>query len=252
MSRRKTMLKRAIMVALGAVLALAVAMPVAFGQVGQGSVASGMAEKLAADWWSWAVSTPEAENPLMGEYTDNPNHPYLAYEPEKCDGQPVTDVRGKKWFLAGSAGDTSGGLNPEAAERSCTVPKGTQLFFPVVNTVVSDPVDGAEEDLPQIADALIDDALEDGSWYVRVDGKNVKAKRIFRVQSAPFALDYHPQNPLAPFGYTGSLPSVSDGLWVTLPPLSKGLHTIEFGGDFYIDMYDYAFPLDIVYHVRVK
>lgn len=70
------------------------------------------------------------------------------------------------------------------------------------------------------AKALTDDMLQgDSSWYVKVDGENVKAKRIIRAQSAPFILYFHPKNPFADFGYVGKKVSVGDGLWVTLPPL---------------------------------
>lgn len=248
------MLKRAIMVALGVVLALAVAMPVAFGQVGQGAVASGAAKELAADWWSWAASKPMAKNPMIGSYTKPDS---------RCNGNPVTEVRGKKWFLAGYAGELPGIQPTPAAVRSCNVPKGTQLFFPVVNNVLSKGVleDGENaEQLRANAKALTDDMLQgDSSWYVKVDGENVKAKRIIRAQSAPFMLYFHPKNPFADFGYVGKKVSVGDGLWVTLPPLSSGeLHTIKFGGEFVLGEEtpspddNFTFTQDIVYKVRVK
>src|SRR5215218_9807470 len=104
-------MKRAIVMALSVILALVVASPMALGQVGQGAAASGKASELAADWWQWGSSKPVAENPLLG---GDPN-----YTEEQCDGQPVSDTPGKKWFLAGAFG--SG-----AVERTCTMPVGTQ------------------------------------------------------------------------------------------------------------------------------
>jgi hypothetical protein len=46
--RRKTVVKRAIVMAISVLLALIVALPMAFGQVGKGADASGTAEELAA------------------------------------------------------------------------------------------------------------------------------------------------------------------------------------------------------------
>jgi hypothetical protein len=44
-------MKRMIVMAISILLALTLAMPVAFGQVGQGSKASGSTGELAAAWW---------------------------------------------------------------------------------------------------------------------------------------------------------------------------------------------------------
>jgi hypothetical protein len=113
-------MQRIMVMALCVVLALVVASPMAFGQVGQGAAASGKAGELAADWWKWALSKPAAENPLIGGDPD--------YSEDQCDGQSATDMPGKKWFLAGT-------LDGSQVERTCTVPVGKQLFFPVGNIV---------------------------------------------------------------------------------------------------------------------
>src|SRR3989337_1938917 len=99
-------MRRIVVLALGVLLALASAVPLASAQVGQGAKAS----ELAADWWQWALAEPAATNPLVGDYTDGP----------QCDGRPVSDVPGKKWFLAGS-------FDGSAVERTCTMALGTQL-----------------------------------------------------------------------------------------------------------------------------
>ena len=111
-------MKRVVLMALSVVLALALAAPTALGQVGQGAKASGEAGELTAAWWQWALSKPAAENPLIGDYDGG----------SQCDGEPVTDVSGKTWFLGGS-------LSQEPVVRTCTAPVGTQFFFPVVNNL---------------------------------------------------------------------------------------------------------------------
>jgi hypothetical protein len=204
--------KRIVVMALSVILALVVASPMAFGQVGQGAKASGKAAELAADWWIWALSKPAAENPLI---RGDPN-----YTEEQCDGQPVSDTPGKKWFLAGT-------LDGSAVERTCTMLVGTQLFFPVGNIVflITEPEE-TEEEARQFVNEFIDDVLADPdfSMVVTVDGKEMKPKRIVRADSPLFTATI-PEDGLLP---AGSYDGVADGLWAALPPLSKGEHTIHF------------------------
>jgi hypothetical protein len=209
-------MRRIVVLALGVLLALALAAPLASAQVGQGAKASGKASELAADWWQWALAEPVATNPLVGSYAGGP----------QCDGRPVSDVPGKKWFLAGS-------FDGSTVERTCTMPVGTQLFFPVGNYVflITEPEE-TEEIAREAANGFIDAVLADPefSMIVTVDGKEVKSKRIVRADSPLFSATV-PENNL--FSACCGLPAgdydaVADGLWAALPPLSKGEHTIHF------------------------
>src|SRR6266403_5000882 len=68
--------------------------------------------QLSAQWWQWALSIPTSVNPQLD-----------------LDGKNVVvGQRGSVWFLAGIFG---GGT----VTRTCSVPEGTQLFFPVTNQV---------------------------------------------------------------------------------------------------------------------
>src|SRR5213083_1086403 len=61
-----------------------------------------------AAWWQWVLSIPFAQNPIFDSTG------------EDCDvGQS-----GPVWFLAGTSGST--------AVRSCTIPAGKSIFFPIV------------------------------------------------------------------------------------------------------------------------
>ncbi len=200
------------MMVVSVILALVVASPMALGQVGQGATASGKAAELAADWWIWALSKPAAESPLIGGDPD--------YSDRQCDGQPLSGTPGKKWFLAGT-------LDGSAVERTCTMPVGTQLFFPAGNIVflITEPGE-TEEEARQYVNEFIDDVLADPafSMAVTVDGKEINPKRIVRADSPLFTATV-PEDGLLP---AGSYSGVADGLWVALPPLSKGEHTIHF------------------------
>lgn len=205
-------MKRWIVMAVSILLALTLAAPVAFGQPGQGSTASGASGKLAAAWWQWALSEPADTNPLIGGYTDGP----------QCDGQPLTDTLAQEWFLGGSFGAS-------AVERTCTVPVGTQLFFPAFNiAILRDPANpgDTEAHLFDQAHGYVDAALADPdfSMVVTVDGKAVPTKRIVRAEAGIFS----GESPLlvSETNPSGSYEAVTDGYWVTLPPLSKGEHTI--------------------------
>jgi hypothetical protein len=224
MNRRKTVVKRIIIMALGVLLALALATPMALAQVGQGAKASGTAAELAAAWWQWATSNPVDSNPLIGPNDDHP-----VYSEEQCDGTPVSPTQGKTWFLAGT-GDGS------KVVRTCTMPVGTHLFFPVVNIVgfpfPANPLETKESERAA-AIARMDAVLGARDFFslVTVDGKMVKSNRIGR---ATYSLGTGPYFTLTlpkdnVFGQpAGEYEATADGLWVTLPPLPPGVHTIHF------------------------
>ena len=73
---------------------------------------------LSAQWWQWALSIPAAINPVSDTTGAN------------C----MVGQRGPVWFLAGS-------ITGVPTVRTCTVPEGVPLFFPVINTVwINTPV----------------------------------------------------------------------------------------------------------------
>ena len=205
-------MKRVVLIALGVLLALVLASPVAFARVEQDTQASAGTSQLAAEWWQWAVSKPVDENPLLGGDPD--------YSEEQCDGQPLSGASGETWFLAGT-------LDGSHVERTCTAPAGKQLFFPVVNYVffITEPGE-TEEIARQAANDYIDGLVADPRFKMRVtvDGKKVKSSQIIRADSPLFTATV-PEGGLLP---AGSYDGVTDGLWVTLPSLPEGEHTIHF------------------------
>ena len=70
----------------------------------------------SARWFQWLLSIPADKNPAFDDTGKN------------CkEGQT-----GQVWFLAGTFGGK--------AERTCTIPRGQDLFFPVVNSVFGEGV----------------------------------------------------------------------------------------------------------------
>jgi hypothetical protein len=177
-----------------------------------------------ARWWQYVMGIPADQNPLA-DLTG-----------EKCGlGQ-----WGPVFFLMGTMGG--------AAERTCNVPLGKALFFPIQNTMCSIPEDGttlADISRPDCnVDAVIPKTLS-----VTVDG--VDLKRLYKYRGKTF------------FSFTGGAPSVfgswpvaphyegyhetafADGYWVMLKPLSAGLHDLHFKA---------GNPpwLEVTYHLNVQ
>ncbi len=229
-------MRRIVVLVLSVLLALTLVAPMASAQVGQGAKVSGKAAQLAAAWWQWALADPVATSPLVGDYTGGP----------KCDGRPLSDVPGKKWFLAGS-------FDGSAVERTCTMPVGTQLFFPVLNAIWINTEPHETEELARrevrkyIESVLADPDL---SITVTVDGKEVKSKRIVRTDSPFFASQIPEDNVFDSPAFdlpAGSYEGVADGLWAALPPLSKGEHTIHVE----VSAPNVGFSQDFTYHLTV-
>jgi hypothetical protein len=208
-------MKRMIVMALSVILALSIAMPVAFGQVGQSSTSSsGNAGQLVAAWWQWALDEPASQNPLVGSYDQS-----VPPGDTQCDGNNPSGV----WFLAGTASGNT-------ATRTCTAPADTQLFYPVVNTiwVFTDPTDtnaGARDYLDGFMKAVLTDPKFQRTLVVTVDGQPVPSSSIGRADS-PFFNLVLPENNLVGLD-AGTYKAKGTGLWVTLPPLSEGEHTIH-------------------------
>jgi hypothetical protein len=222
MNRRSTSVKRTIILALGVILALGMAIPMAAAQTTLPPKQD--LGELGAEWWQWAYHKPQNVSPVLGSYEGG----------AQCAGGGA----GKVWFLAGS-------FTGEDVTRTCHVPANKWIFFPVVNaecsTVEGNPPPGAT--LEDCATLFLDFVLEGSSMFATVDGQDVlgdisdnrAASGVFTFTLPKnnvdfFCLDEEGQPVLqCPPGPTEA---ASDGIWVLLEPLPRGTHTIEFGGDF--------------------
>lgn len=211
-------MNRSIAVVLGALLALFVAAPVAFAQTEDASEASERARELSAAWWKWALEKPSSASPFDGSYEGG----------ARCNGQSADASAKNVWFLAGT-------ITGEEVSRTCTAPSGREIFFPVVNLLDLN-VEGAqsEEELRQEVKGWMDEALANPGppLFATVDGQPVEMKRLDSPSDLfHFTLlkrNYVTEN----FGVaSGQYVGVTDGVWVTLPPLPKGNHTVHFGGN---------------------
>jgi hypothetical protein len=148
---------------------------------------------------------------------------------------PITDPTGAKctqqqsgpiFYLAGTNGDPA--LAP--VTRTCTVPGGKALFFPILNSLWGAAVSDCDPTNPGVVCNIATlrksaaDSMDSVTLQAVIDGKSLKDLDQQRVQSPVLTITL-PNNP----PYT---PNVSDGYWLLLPPLPAGKHTIYFKGVF--------------------
>jgi hypothetical protein len=192
----------------------------AAGAIGPEAPVGGMNySEWSARWWQWNVSLPVDTDPEDPDTNQNP-----LYDGADCKNG-ANGQFGPVWFLTASF---------TGAERTCDVPAGKFLFFPLVNTECStlepDPWHGDnEEELRSCATSFVLSAP-----FAIIDGVAVRnLERRYLVVSPMYTVALPPGNwwgvdPCTPDG--GSAQSVSNGYWLMLAPLSPGEHTIQFGG----------------------
>jgi hypothetical protein len=180
----------------------------------------------SARWWQWLLSIPAAVNPNLDTTGAN------------CAQGQSANV----WFLAGTFGGS--------AARTCTVPAGKALFFPMINNVAFQPnTTDTLNSLRSQAAGLIDN-VSVTSLICSIDGKRCALDlSLFRVTSPSFSVIVPPNGLIAPDSYNGATnpPFVSDGYWMFLAPLPTGQHVINFGGTS-----SGGFTVNVTYNLTVQ
>lgn len=147
-------------------------------------------------WWQWALSFDRVRSPVADRTG------------QMCASRQSGDV----WFLAGTYGTAR-------TERTCHVPAGKTLFFPLINYVTYRVDDSDESCASLVARAA---ALTDrpSVLVLNLDGQQFDQLQTHRLaQSRCFSLV--PGQPAD---------AASNGYYVALKPLSRGAHTLHFGG----------------------
>lgn len=159
-------------------------------------------EQWAIEWWKWIFSIPKKNSPLLDSTGENGS----------------INQSGPVWFLAG----TSGG----SAERSCTIPAGKSVMFPIINVEcnsIKDRTDG--EGLIKCASSDVDTIKTFGA---SINGTKIPRPERYRVCTPVFSV-------LLPAGNIigvepGQMQVVSDGYYLLLRPMQTGIHSVQFGG----------------------
>ena len=150
-------------------------------------------------WWQWAASFDRSMSPVADKTG------------ELCH----LEQDGPVWFLAGTYGT-------RRTIRTCDVPRGKYLFFPLINYVVYPAEDGEPhcEHVRQKAARMTDDV---SSLVLEIDG--VRATNLAVHRQAPaecFDLNERSGG--------GVYPTAANGYYVMLAPMKPGTHTLNFGG----------------------
>ena len=133
--------------------------------------------------------------------------------------------------------------------RTCNIPTGTFLFFPVLNgefdNLFCPNTNFTAEELMAAAALGIDDIVP-GSMTATIDGSAVSGlangNSIYRAPSPWFSYTLPADNVGQFFGCVfpaGTTPppvdghpgAIADGIYLMLTPLSPGTHVIHFGGE---------------------
>lgn len=185
-------------------------------------------ERLSVQWWQWAMSAPEEADPLRDMTGAN------------CS----TGQAGTIWFLAGGFGSSK-------IHRTCVVPQGRSLFFPVINMVYYPTEDAAAftcDEARNAARLRNDEAMD---LFVELDGIQVEDVKSHRVATEK-CFNVFAKIPESKRPYD-AYPSASDGYWMLLGPLSKGKHVLRFGGRYNESSSAYGQNIqDIEYDIEVR
>jgi hypothetical protein len=184
------------------------------------------------NWWKWFIEIP----------FDN-NHPFLDPTGASCG----RNQSGPVWFLSGNQGPV---------EKTCVIPSGKAILFPILNFECSYAED---KTLKTPADLL--KCAQSGTDSMKIlnfkyNGKEVpfdQIKQQFRVTSSPFAVNFPINNVFT--GTPGPTTAVSDGYWIMFEPPSTGNYDIRFGGCGGVCKGAHAsvndFSVDVIYHLKV-
>jgi hypothetical protein len=148
---------------------------------------------------------------------------------------------GPKFCIAGSPSCSTGSFT-----RSCSVPAGKAIFFPVASAEDSapeEPAFGCGSSLPPLIAGTIAELRQCAASFVfqgvtglsaEIDGEAIpNLKERFDVQSPAFGYTLPADNVLKAIGETGIpagtyFPAAADGVYVMLSPLPPGRHVLEF------------------------
>jgi hypothetical protein len=217
---------------------------------------SGQYADLSAQWWQWAFAQPVTNDPK----TTNPLVDTTGAAAH--NGQPQT---GNVFFLAGLIS-----FNAElvaSAERTITIPTGTRLFFPILNTEADNVGVNPPLSVADLRAAATFGVQSITSMFASIDGVPLQNLTAYRAISPVFSFTLPPNNVAGNsvnlyYALTGGAinvsgvqkPAVADGFYLLLTPLTPGRHDLHFGGTTLImdaNGNPQNFELDITYHITV-
>jgi len=160
-----------------------------------------------ARWWQWVFSVPDLP--------DAPNPLYDMTGERAAVGQS-----GPVWFLAGTMGPT--------VERTCTVPAGKAILFPLLNAfwVATIP----EETEPVMRANCRDGMDHVTELWATVDGVSLRGLFAYRFEAPRVFFATFPEVGGLWGVPGGAYPAFQEGFWIMLEPPAPGEHALTWGG----------------------
>ncbi len=182
----------------------------------------------SAAWWKWGLELPVADHP----FSDSTNIDFSA-------GQS-----GPVWFLAATGGPSV---------RTVTIPAGKAPFVALINSECSSleaaPFHGDTAAQQAACATAFSDHIID--VFCEIDGVAVRDIQNYRFVSPQYSFTAPTPWIFGDVGGAGT--SVGDGFYVMLTPLSKGQHTLHFGGTFHFPPEEGGDSgIDTTYHITVE
>ena len=152
-------------------------------------------------WWQWAGSFEMDESPVADQ------------SGALCGGKQ----RGAVWFLAGTYGT-------QRTIRTCKVPAGKYLFFPLINYVVM-PRPGGNTTCAGVKRTAALITNNPSALILDIDGVRTENLVAHRQGTQDcFDMGTLTRTKIRIF------PAAANGYYVMLRPLSRGTHVLNFGG----------------------
>ena len=197
----------------------------------------------SAAWEQWSDSIPVAQHPLF------------------TDGDCSVGQSGPVWFLGGKFCANGASCSYTGIVRTCNLPSGKALYFPILNgedsaleeSVAENPGNPAYLQIAALRQGAA--ATQDAIYSVScsVDGEPVPdLKANYRVQSTAFGFTLPADNLFkAVYGNNGFVagsyfPAVDDGWYVMLAPMHPGPHVVHIAGS------APGYTLDVTYYLQVQ
>jgi hypothetical protein len=171
------------------------------------SVAGKALHQYANMWWQWTSSMEDEISPVR----------------DKTGAQCHVNQVGDVWFLAG-------GFGTSKIQRHCIIPQGKYIFFPIINMAY-----WPENDIKKTCEEVKQESALNNSElyfvYAELDGYSIPNMRNNRIKSKN-CFDLHEL--LAQKQATTKIyPAATDGYWLMLRPLSKGMHSLKFNAQYH-------------------
>lgn len=165
--------------------------------------------KWTVRWWRWCFSIKRERNPTLDRTG--------IYASEK-QSKPT-------WFLAG----TWVSKERRYPHRKCAVPAGVSILFPVINCE-ENPLEYPHlRSRKDMTDRLLYDMGTVRKLECSVNGYDIPPQRV---QSDPAFFQIRLRSDMTENQKGGSTLMTTDGYWVFLKPLPKGIYRIVFEGSY--------------------